>query len=49
MAEFYITSTITFEAENREAADKLLSDEQSGEGNYSIADDLLRNSEIDEA
>ena len=50
MKEFYITSTITIEAESKEKADELLRREQKNENNQSQwAYDLLTNAQIDEA
>jgi len=48
LKEFYVTSTITIEAKNREEADKMLKLEQS-RTESEWADDLLTNAEIDEA
>jgi len=48
MKQFYITSTITIEAENEKELDKRLQKECTNVSqDYEIASDLLRNAEID--
>lgn len=46
MKQFYITSTITIEAESREQAVAMLND---GKTNKEFAFDLLNSAEVDEA